>query len=72
VAGLSALLVSAAIPRAVRSGAFQSFATNAAPLVALVWGLLIYREFRSASGFVNGLLGLLALLLAAGLGILSM
>jgi len=72
LAGLGAALVLAAIPKAARSGSLTVFLAQAAPLLALLWGVMIYREFRSASGFVNGLLALLALVLAAGLGALSL
>jgi glucose uptake protein len=71
--GATAAYVLAATPKAVNTNASLTLTlVQAAPVVALVLGWLLWREFKQASGFVNGLMAMTLVLLCAGLGIISL
>lgn len=71
--GATAAYVLAATPKSVNTGAPLTLAlVQAAPVVALLLGWLLWREFKQASGFVSGLMAMTLVLFCAGLGIISL
>ena len=42
-----------------------------ATMVSVLWGLLVWKEFKGATGKVRGLLTLMMLLFVCGLGLVS-
>jgi glucose uptake protein len=71
--GTAAALIVAVLPGSVGlSPATGNGLVQAAGLLAAVWGLVIWKEFKGASGFSNALMAGMILLFAAGLGIVGM
>ncbi len=55
----------------IAPGLFSAF-IRGWPLIGILCGLLLWKEFRGADGRINVMLGVMLLLLAAGLGLASM
>jgi glucose uptake protein len=54
-----------------KAGAAISYALGqGAPMVAAVWGVFVWKEFRGGGRTVNGLLALMFALFIAGLGLI--
>ena len=54
-----------------KAGAAVSYALGqGAPMVAAVWGVFVWKEFRGGGRTVNGLLALMFALFIAGLGLI--
>jgi glucose uptake protein len=68
--GLVAGFVVAAAPAAV-SRPLHDVLTLAAPLVAALWGILLWKEFRGGDSHTRVLTWLMLMLFAAGIGVLS-
>jgi glucose uptake protein len=64
--------VAASAPREVQVGPAISYAMGqGATLISALWGLLVWKEFRGATGTVKLLLGLMLALFAIGLGLVA-
>ena len=71
--GATAAFIVAVLPRSVNlAPATGGAIVHGAALLAAVWGLLVWKEFRGASGFSNALMGGAVLTFAAGLGVLAL
>ncbi len=71
-AGAIANFLAAVAPRTVNSGSGFSFVLGqSAGLVAALWGLLVWKEYRGATGRVYTLLALMLLLSLGGLILMS-
>jgi len=67
-AGLTCILVEQNAPRQVRPGAILGFGMiQAAPLLAALWGLFAWQEFRGAAAALKGMLLAVFVLFAAGI-----
>jgi glucose uptake protein len=64
---LTSLLVAGAPTTAQPSALIQYVLSNAAPLLAVAWGLLVWREFRGADHRVQMLAAGMVILFLAGL-----
>jgi glucose uptake protein len=70
--GMLAAFTASEAPAQARAGAPASFAFAQGPaLVAALWGLLVWREFRGSSGRVKSLLACTLLLFAAGVAMVA-
>ncbi|MGC8791927.1 MAG: AcrB/AcrD/AcrF family protein [Bryobacteraceae bacterium] len=64
--------VAASAPRQVQVGPAISYALGqGATLISALWGLLVWKEFRGATGRLKLLLGLMLTLFAIGLGLVA-
>lgn len=71
-AGTISNFVAASAPREIQVGPAMSYAMGqGATLVSALWGLLVWKEFRGATGSVKVLLAVMLALFAAGLGLVS-
>jgi glucose uptake protein len=71
--GTLALWVTATTPNLLRnSQALAYFLSNGAPIVAALWGLLVWKEFRDGDMRVRIMAVLMLVLFAAGLTLLSL
>jgi glucose uptake protein len=71
--GLTAALVAAAAPAPVQTPPALAFALfNGAPVLAALWGVLAWREFKGSAQNVNMLLWAMFILFIAGLGLMSL
>lgn len=72
-AGAMAAFIVAVLPRTVQlAPALGGAIVYGAGLLAIVWGMLVWKEFRGASGFSTALMGGAVLLFAAGLSVFAL
>ena len=68
---LTSLIVAGAPSTAQPSGLVQYVLGNAAPVVAIAWGLLVWREFRESDHRVQMLAAGMVVLFLAGLAMVA-
>jgi glucose uptake protein len=70
--GTVAALVLSSSPKETMPGPALSYAlAQSSPLLAAIWGLVVWKESRGADAKVTALMGLMLFLLAAGLTMLA-
>jgi glucose uptake protein len=72
IAGLLAALAATYTPAFVQAGPLVNFAINqSVPIIAALWGLLVWREYKGASNRVQMALAVLVVLYLAGVGMIA-